>query len=114
MLFEIAPLDAYRVILRVDESEIAAVFAGQVGVLRVSSIPDVLFPFTVEKVTPVAEAEGGHNTFRVEAALNGASDRLLPGMEGIGKIIVGERRLIWIWSRTLIDRVRLWLWFWGG
>lgn len=112
VLFEVAPLEGYRVILKVDESQIASVFSGQVGALRVSSIPGVLFPFTVDKVTPVAAADEGRNFFRVDAVIGGASDRLLPGMEGVGKIIVGERRLIWIWTRTLIDRARLMLWYW--
>jgi hypothetical protein len=33
-------------------------------------------------------------------------------MEGVGKIYVEERKLIWIWTHTLIDWMRLWLWSW--
>jgi hypothetical protein len=31
-------------------------------------------------------------------------------MEGVGKVEVDERKLVWIWSHTLVDRARLWLW----
>ena len=49
---------------------------------------------------------------RVEARLEEASELLRPGMEGIGKIVAGERRLIWIWTRRLVGWVQLWLWSW--
>lgn len=111
-LFQIAPLDAYRVILEVDEGEVADIAAGQTGSLLLSSIPEEPLPFTVERVTPVAEAKEGRNFFRVEARLDGASERLRPGMEGIAKTQVEERLLIWIWTRKLIDWTRLSLWKW--
>jgi hypothetical protein len=38
------------------------------------------------------------------------SDLLHPGMEGVAKIEVGSRKLIWIWSRRLVDWLRLWTW----
>jgi hypothetical protein len=33
-------------------------------------------------------------------------------MEGVGKIRIDERRLVWIWSHSLIEWVQLWLWSW--
>jgi hypothetical protein len=33
-------------------------------------------------------------------------------MEGVGKIHVGERRLIWVWTRQMIQWARLKLWAW--
>ena len=112
VLFEIAPLDSYRVTLRVDESQVADVVPGKTGQLLVSSLPDQPFPFTIEKVTPVAEPFEGRNTFRVEARLLEQSARFQPGMEGIGKIDIGEERLIWIWTRAMIDWMRLFVWRW--
>ena len=38
MLFEIAPLDAYRVALQVDERDVAYVVAGQRGELTITSM----------------------------------------------------------------------------
>jgi multidrug efflux pump subunit AcrA (membrane-fusion protein) len=112
VLFEVTPLDGYRVILNVDERDIAYVEVGQAGSLVLSSIPEEPLPFRVSKITPVSVAEEGRNFFRVEAALEGNSERLRPGMEGIGKVKVGERKLLWIWTRELTQWLRLWFWSW--
>ena len=112
VLFEIAPLDAYRVILQVDERDIADVTVGQSGQLVLSSLPGEKFEFTVQKITPVSTAEEGRNYFRVEARLDDDSERLRPGMEGVGKIMIERKRLVWIWTHSLIDWLRLWLWSW--
>jgi RND family efflux transporter MFP subunit len=112
VLFEVAPLDAYRVVLNVDERDIAHVRKGQRGELALSGMPYERLAFTVNQVTPVATAQDGRNYFRVEARLDQATLRLRPGMEGIGKVHAGERKLIWIWTHTLVDWVRLWAWKW--
>jgi len=113
VLFEVAPLDAYRVVVNVDERDIAEVAPGQVGQLSLSGLPREILAFTVRRVTPIASAQDGRNFFRVEAELAEPSPRLRPGMEGIGKITVGERRLLWIWTHPLIDWLRLWSWRWS-
>ena len=56
--------------------------------------------------------EEGRNFFRVEAQMDGVTERLRPGMEGVGKVAVGERRLIWIWTHGLVDWLRLAFWTW--
>jgi hypothetical protein len=39
---------------------------------------------------------------------------LRPGMEGVGKIYVDERRLITVWTRSALEWLRLKVWsFWG-
>jgi multidrug efflux pump subunit AcrA (membrane-fusion protein) len=111
-LFEIAPLASYRVILQVDEREIRHVEVGQAGSLVISGIAGEPIAFHVVKVTPVATAQDGRNFFRVEARLERAPPRLRPGMEGIGKVGVGERRLWWILTHTFTDWLRLTLWSW--
>ena len=110
VLFEIAPLDSFRIALHVDEHDFADVEVGQRGELAVTSIPHRRFAFTVTKITAVNVAGDGRNRFRVEARLDGAPDRLRPGMEGVGKVFVDERKLAWIWTHGLVDRIRLWLW----
>jgi RND family efflux transporter MFP subunit len=112
VLFEIAPLDAYRVILKVDERDVAYLKSGQKGELALSGIPGARLPFDVARVTPVSTAEEGHNYFRVEAKMHHSTERLRPGMEGVGKVAVGERRLIWIWTHSLVDWLRLSIWTW--
>ncbi len=114
VLFEIAPLQAYRLILQVDESRIADVNVGQQGHLVLTALPDQHFPFVIEQITPVASAAEGRNTFRVEATLQKGAQQLRPGMEGIGKIYIDERPLISIWSRNLREWLALQYWYWLG
>ena len=110
VLFEVAPLDDYRIVLEVDEKDIDEIVTGQHGELVLSAMPDQILPFAVEKVTPVATAREGKNFFRVEAELQEASARLRPGMEGIGKINIDRRKLIWIWTHEVVDWIRLKFW----
>jgi len=112
VLFEMTPLDAYRVILKVDERRIADVRPGQHGRLVLFSLPGQEFSFTVNTVTPIAKAEEGRNYFRVEAALDAADENLRPGMEVVGKIGIDRRRLISIWVRDMREWISLWLWKW--
>lgn len=111
-LFEIAPLQAYRVILQVDESEMRHVALGQQGDLMISGIVGDSVPFSVSKITPMATARDGKNFFRVEARLNQANANLRPGMEGVGKVETGERRLWWVLAHGFTDWLRLSLWSW--
>jgi hypothetical protein len=111
-LFEIAPLQSYRVVLQVDESEMRHVELGQQGQLLISGIVGDPIPLSVSKITPMATARDGRNFFRVEARLDQAYANLRPGMEGVGKIDVGDRRLWWILTHTFTDWLRLALWNW--
>ena len=112
VLFEVAPLDAYRVILNVDERDIADVHRGQRGELALSGMPYERLPFTVRNVTPISSAQDGRNFFRVEAQLEGPSARLRPGMEGVGKVEIGERKLLWIWTHSFVEWLQLAAWRW--
>lgn len=111
-LFQIAPLDAYRVILEVDEADIGDIAPGQEGTLVLASLPDARFAYRVERITPIAEQNQGRNFFRVEAALEGDTSRLRPSMLGVGRTQVGERLLIRIWTRRLVDWLRIAAWRW--
>lgn len=110
VLFEVAPLESYRVIVEVDERDIGDIEVGQEGRLALPSLPDELFPLAISTVTPVLTAREGRNYFRVEARVLKVSGRLRPGMEGVGKIDIGRRRLIWIWTHEMVYWARLKLW----
>jgi multidrug efflux pump subunit AcrA (membrane-fusion protein) len=110
VLFTVAPLEAYRVILEVDERDIVPVRPGQTGRLVISSMPRQPLGFTVEKITPVSTAEKGRTWFQVEAKMDRTSDLFRPGMEGVAKIDIDRRRLAWIWGHRLTDWLRLALW----
>ncbi|HSC17147.1 MAG TPA: HlyD family efflux transporter periplasmic adaptor subunit [Gammaproteobacteria bacterium] len=111
-LFEIAPLAGYRVVLQVDENDIREVRVGQRGRLLVAGIAGETLPFSVSKVTPVASAADGRNFFRVEARLDSAPINLRPGMQGVGKIDAGKRRLWWIVTHDFTNWLRIALWRW--
>lgn len=112
VLFELAPLDAWRVVLKVDERDMAHVRAGQVGELVLASLPGTTYPLTVKSVTSVAVAEAGRNHFRVEAELTQESAQLRPAMEGVAKLQTDERSLMWVWTHRLVDWLRLTAWEW--
>ncbi len=112
VLFKIAPLEGYRIILNVDESSIVYVKVGQTGLLALASLPGESMPMVVEKITPVAQVENGKNTFRVEASLDNPPELLRPGMRGAGRIQAGKATYIWLWTHDLIDWLRLWIWSW--
>jgi hypothetical protein len=75
-------------------------------------MPGDVFPLVIDKITPVSTAKEGRNYFRVEAQLKDASERLRPGMEGVAKVNIDRRKLIWIWTHEAIDWIRLKLWAW--
>ena len=113
LLFEVAPLEGFRVVLQVDDRDIARLALGQRGMLVLASLPDQNLPFTVRSITPVATQHDGRNVFRVEAQIDGGNAaHLRPGMEGIGKVTVGERSLLWIWTHGFVDWLRLAVWNW--
>lgn len=112
VLFEIAPLESYRVILKVDERRITEVKEGQKGQLVLSALPHEKFEFVIEKITPVSTPQEGRNYFRVEAKLDHSSPSLRPGMEGVGKVSIDRRKLIAVWTRDIVDWGRQWLWTW--
>lgn len=112
VLFELAPLESYRVIMKVDERDIAQVKLGQSGQLALSSMPNEPLELVVDKITPVSVVDQGRNFFRVEAQAKGAIEKLRPGMEGVGKIHVEERKLLWIWTHKMVHWLRMWVWSW--
>jgi len=122
VLFELAPLDDWRLVVQADERELRWLAVGQPGLLALAAMPTQRLPVTVRRITPVAVAEDGRNFFRVEARLDTpaegtlrpgmAQGALRPGMEGVAKIETGPRRLLWIWTHSIADWLRLAAWRW--
>jgi multidrug resistance efflux pump len=112
-LFEIAPLHSYRIILEVDERDIGQIHSGEAGELVMNGLVGDPMLFTVAKIMPVATAQDGKNFYRVEAHLKDGSPLLLPGMEGVGKIEVGRRKLGWVMLHGLLDWARINFWRWS-
>jgi Barrel-sandwich domain of CusB or HlyD membrane-fusion/GAF domain len=109
-LFEVAPLDSYRLIVQVDERDVRYIAVGQSGTVALAGKPGDPLPMTLSKITPVTVAEEGRNSFRVEARLSEHGLHLRPGMEGVAKIEAGRRSIVWIWMHPVVDWLRLAAW----
>lgn len=109
-LFEIAPLDRYRMTAVVPEADIGLVKVSQQGELLLSALPDRTFPVEIASITTVAQAEAGVNGFEVIGTIEGRDQTLRPGMEGVVKIDVGRRNLAWIWLHPIVDWMRIKIW----
>jgi multidrug efflux pump subunit AcrA (membrane-fusion protein) len=110
VLFEIAPLDSLRAEAYVPEDEVTEVKPGQQGLLATASFPGQRIRFIVERVNPAAEVVNNRNVFKVRVRLIGTKPWLRPGMEGVAKIAVEKRRYAWIWSRKVVNWIRMKLW----
>lgn len=112
VLFEVAPLDEYRLVILVDEQQVIDVQPGLQGELTLKALPDAELAFTVQQVSPVFEENASGIAYRVEAGFNEANPALRPGMQGIAKISIDQRSYLWIYLHELIDAIRLWVWSW--
>ena len=112
VLFEVAPLDEYRLVLEIDEQEIANIEAGQAGSLSLTALPHERWHFVIEQVSPVFQEVDGQVSYRTEARIEGGVQALRPGMEGVGKIEIGRRSFGWILFHKMVDWVRLQVWLW--
>ena len=110
VLFEVASMESYRLMLEIDEHDVAGIEAEQKGVLRFEALPGNRHALTTKSIVPVALTRERKSVFSVEAELDEKHDMLRPGMRGVAKIRVGERPLVWIWTHSLIAKMRLWLW----
>ena len=85
----------------------------QRGELVLSGLPGRLLPIEVRRITPVSVQRDGRNLFSVEAVIDDPVPAgLRPGMEGIGKVGVGQHSLLWIWTHSFFDWLRLAMWNW--
>ena len=114
VLYEIAPLDTYRIVLSVDERDLADMSPGLPGEVVLTALPGRSFAVETGRVTSVAGVEDGRNVFRVNAELQGeGGDVLRPGMRGLAKIEIDERPLASIWTNDVLHWLRLKLWRWS-
>ena len=110
VLFEVAALDDHRIVLAVDERDIARIEPGQHAELRLAASPGRALALTVERVVPLAESAEGRNRFRVEARFGEAPAGLRPGMAGVARLNAGRESLWWILTHELRERLALWAW----
>jgi RND family efflux transporter MFP subunit len=110
VLYEVAPTNEYRAVLKVDDRDIGMIAAGQRGQLKLSGIPNRSVNIIIDRLTPVSSTADGRNFFRVEAIMDQHLGQMRPGMEGVAKIEISQEKLLWIWTRRLVDWLRLFIW----
>lgn len=109
-LFSVAASDEHRLVLDIQEQDIALVELGQSVLVRMSALPDEVWPARVDTIMPVAVTTEDSHVFRLTAQLIAPTTALLPGMEGVAKLQAGKRSLAWVVSRGLRERGKLLLW----
>ena len=119
-LFEVAPVELLRAELSIGEDQIAdVVIAFQNaqaggrplrGELAMESDPGKHVPFVVEIINPVAQVEQQDNVFKVRVRLEEVRGGMLPGAKGTAKIDIDRRSYAFIWTRKLVNWVRMKLW----
>ncbi len=112
ILYKVSPLDEYRVLMDVDETDVAELSVGMPGELTLSAAAEDTFEIVIDRITPVSTSGDGANYFQVEASLIETPEFLRPGMQGVSKITIGERQLLWIWTHKMVDWLRIKLWAW--
>jgi RND family efflux transporter MFP subunit len=113
-LLTIAPEHRFRLVVEVDERDIADVRVGQPGRLALGAFAGRSLPFRIARITPMATARDGRNFFEVEGELEDLDTDLRPGLQGVAKIEAGEHPAAWIWSRRVVNWLRLAAWSWGA
>ena len=114
LLYELAPVDRYRINLTVNERDIGKVALDAPGALTLTSQPHKHYPFKVSRIVPNSTAKDGQNFFTVEAKLETTETGLRPGMVGVAKIEAGQHPLLWLAFHRIGEQIRLKLWEWFG
>lgn len=120
VLFEIASLADLRAELSVPEDLIADVQAAYQkasgsgepleGELATAARPDERIPFAVDRIDPVAVVVDQKNVFNVRARLLATPSLFRPGMEGVAKVNIEKRSYGFVYTRKLVNWVRMKLW----
>ena len=111
-LITLATTGRQRVIVDVDETDIAAIQVGQQGRLAISSLPWESDALVVERIAPLAKAVEGRNVFEVEARLEKPRTELRPGLLGRADLDSGRMPPLWAWTRHALLRLRVAFWSW--
>lgn len=110
VLFEVTPLESLRAELLVPEDQIFDISVEQEGYLATVSYPSRRMKFVVERINPMAEVVNNRNVFKVRVRLLETRSWMRPGMEGVARISIGKRRYVWIWTRRVVNWLRMKLW----
>lgn len=112
VLMVIAPKDRYRLIVEVDERDIADVKLGAGGRISLAAFPGETIAFRTERMNPVAVTREGRHFFEVEGKPEASQMTLRPGLQGFAKIDAESQSLFWSLGSRLFTWTRLMIWKW--
>ncbi|HJN72059.1 MAG: HlyD family efflux transporter periplasmic adaptor subunit [Phycisphaerae bacterium] len=110
ILMELAPLESFYADIFVNQSEILDVEVGQEGEVATAAYPGHYISLVVEAIEPLGQVGDMETVFRVRAKLTNPPAWLRPGMEGVAKVNAGRKHYIVMWTKPVIDWLRMWLW----
>ena len=113
LLFEIASLDDFRLMLEIEEDDVFAIETGQKGLLRISALPKQTYETTLVSAVPVAITSDRKTVFRMEATLEESDLELRPGMRGYARIALGKKPFISSLTMNIRNQMVLWFWKFG-
>jgi multidrug efflux pump subunit AcrA (membrane-fusion protein) len=117
-LLTLAPNGRFRVIVEIDERDIAqmerAAATPLQGSLTLSALPWDTLPLRVTRISPMAKAVEGRNVFDVEAELLSPPPGLRPGLQGSARIATQPASPLLHLLRRGLGALRLAWWEWLG
>ncbi len=101
-LMTVAPDQRFRVVVEVDEQDVARVQLGQNTQVMLGAFAGDALNMTLTRIAPVATAMENGNVFEVEGQVSGAmAESLRPGLRGVARIDIEPSTvgLVW-WQRV--------------
>ena len=109
-LFQIADPSEWMLELEAPEWAVPEMSQGLVGRFACHARPEQPSSMVVGRCRPISEVRDGRNIYVVEAGFESTASWIRPGMEGVARINLGERRVWWVASFRVIDYLRLHFW----
>ena len=108
-LFLLGSTHSHRLVLNVSEYDVKDIRVGQSVGIRLSADPSEVLSATVSAIMPLTLAEEGTNSVQVHAALD-RKTQLRPGMQGVGKVLVGRQSRLLLWLKRITARLTWLAW----
>jgi biotin carboxyl carrier protein len=114
-LITLAPGLDWRVVMEVDEADVGQLQTGQLAQLRLAAMPDQTIGLVLSRVTPVAKNTPTGVRYEIEALPTGAgagAKGLRPGLQGVARIDMPARPLLWRMTDRCWQWLRMQAWTW--
>ncbi len=109
-LYEMAPLNAFKLVIWASEKDIQSIKKGQTGELLLNAFPQHAVTFRTVSVSSLYQEGQADVTYRIEAHLEPTGLSLRPGMSGIAKIKTSKVSLLSLLFRDPYEWLRMRIW----